>query len=279
MNYLNKAKETNRAIHLTKDLAVDSRDVLHRLRDRLNYAEHHLHQQDMLLQDMLALQLKQVKLPEAFNLKTEHPVAIYSDDHTHPLGTAQDNTRHPRFVGACEKAFGGKLNVLDLGCAGGGLVWDFLLRGHRAMGLEGSDHSLISQRGMWRLLPDHLKTCDITKPFTLDGKFHVISAWEVMEHIPEDLLPGMLANIRDHLRDDGVFVASIATFECADEETGAVWHVTIQDRAWWIETFARHGLTLADPQPFSLADHVRGSGNGPNDWSAALRPDMGFHLC
>jgi hypothetical protein len=54
---------------------------------------------------------------------------------------------------------------MDLGCSGGGIILDALLRGHMAIGLEGSDVSLKQQRAEWRVIPNHLFTCDITKPF------------------------------------------------------------------------------------------------------------------
>ena len=77
---------------------------------------------------------------DEFRLVTDHPIAFHSDDHKHPRGTRNDNTRHPRFVRKCETVFGRKIRALDLGCAGGGLVLDFLLAGHSAVGLEGSDY-------------------------------------------------------------------------------------------------------------------------------------------
>ena len=85
-------------------------------------------------------------------LETAHPVAYTSNDHRFPWGTKNDNTRSPRFCAAIERHFGRRVSALDLGCSGGGIVFDFLLRGHFAMGLEGSDFSLKTQRAEWRLI-------------------------------------------------------------------------------------------------------------------------------
>ena len=217
-------------------------------------------------------------------LKTEYPVAIKSADHRFPRGSAKDNTRYPRFCYKSESLLGSKLRFLDLGCSGGGLVWDFLLRNHFAIGVEGSDFSLINQRAAWRVIPEHLFTCDVTKPFLLTSqesespiKFDLISAWEVLEHIPASDLPRLFENVRNHISPNGLFVASVATFEDFDKDTGAVWHVTVKNQAWWENTIREHGFAVVRDL-FAPADFPRGSGNGPKDWSAARNPELGFHL-
>jgi hypothetical protein len=227
--------------------------------------------------------------PSAMTINTDHPVAIYSDDHKFPRGVRNDNSRHPRFVRAVEQVFNRKVRHLDLGCAGGGLVLDFLLRGHESVGIEGSDFALREQRAEWRVIPRHLFTADITKPFSFsraDGskaRFDVITAWEVLEHIPEASLSGMCTNLRENLSEDGIFVGSIATFEDRDPETGAVWHVTVKPRDWWLEAFAAHGLEAVEGV-FHARDYVRGGGNsrvGPSgrwDWDAERNPELGFHV-
>jgi len=41
---------------------------------------------------------------------------------------------------------------MDIRCSGGGLVLDGILKGHFAIGLEGSDYSKKRQRAEWRLM-------------------------------------------------------------------------------------------------------------------------------
>jgi cyclopropane fatty-acyl-phospholipid synthase-like methyltransferase len=179
--------------------------------------------------------------------------------------------------------FGRQVTHLDLGCAGGGLVRDFLIRGHQSMGLEGSDWSLLEQRAEWRALGPHLRTCDITQPFDiLDPTgaavgFDVISAWEVLEHLPRTSLPRFFDNVRRHLGPEGLFVASIALFEDRDPQSGAVWHVTLEPPEWWAQCMAEAGLSLV-ASPFAPRDYVRGSGSSIDDWDAVAQPDMGFHV-
>ena len=79
-------------------------------------------------------------------LVTEHPVAYGSLDHTDPTGAISDNTRNYGFYNKCRLLYGENLSFLDLGCAGGGLVFEFALNGHVSIGLEGSDISKILAR-------------------------------------------------------------------------------------------------------------------------------------
>jgi SAM-dependent methyltransferase len=209
---------------------------------------------------------------------TSFPLALHSDDHRYPRGTANDNTHGPAFVDACGRIFGRPVRHLDLGCAGGGLVRDFFDAGHYSVGIDGSDYSKRTRRAEWRVIPDHLFTADIAKPFQVSGEpFDVITAWDVLEHIREGDLPLLFDNIVRHLAPGGMFVASVATFPDEDPASGARWHVSIRPRSWWEARLCAAGL-VPGPSPFVHADYVRGSGNGPQDWDAVARPDMGFHV-
>ena len=222
----------------------------------------------------------------AYHLETEHPVALHSDDHKHPYGTAQDNTRSHRFVTKCAALYPDGLSMADLGCAGGGLVLDFLLSGYRAIGLEGSDYSLRTGRAAWRLVPDHLRTCDVARPFTIrDGaggepsRFQLLTAWEVLEHIKEGELPQLFQNVHAHLAEDGTFAGSINCLADEDKGTGAQYHVTIRDHGWWLATFEQHGFVPFMDHPFEPYDFPRGTRNGLFDSSDYnTQPNRGFHF-
>lgn len=219
-----------------------------------------------------------------FEVRTGVPVASGSADHLWPHGTIHDNSVNRRFN---LKLYDWlrrdpELALLDLGCAGGGFVRSILQDGYRAVGLEGSDVSMRLRSGEWDTIPHHLLTADITAPFQLlqtDGvplTFHCVTAWEVLEHIPEEKVDQLAANIAAHLRPGGVFVASIAQFRDEDPITGAIYHVTLRDRAWWAGRFAAQGFTEVTDHPFQTRDFVRGHGMGLKDWDPA--DGDGFHI-
>jgi SAM-dependent methyltransferase len=214
----------------------------------------------------------------------ERPVAYDSDDHKIPWGTSQDNTRSPRFVERCEAIYSRPLTYLDLGCSGGGLALDFVLRGHRGFGVEGSDYSHKAQRAEWRLLKENLRTADITRPFRFTERSgeslrcDVISAWEVMEHIADEDLPGLFDNVRAHLKPDGVFVGSIALRPDDDPVTGAKYHRTVQPKDWWVARYRSLGMRIVDDHAFEFRDFCRGTGNGPLDPDYTVDPGAGFHF-
>lgn len=215
---------------------------------------------------------------------TEYPVAVSSDDHQHPRGAQYDNSRNPRFNRALYETLGCReqIAVMDLGCSGGGLVRSFLEDGHIAVGLEGSDVAQRTRSGEWGAIPHQLFTCDITKPFGVTDEhgrpfqFDAVTAWEVLEHIPELALDGLLANIRRHLKPGGYFIGSVDMLPDGNPLTGAVYHHTLQPKTWWLEQFAAHQLIETTTHTFTRRDMVRGSGLSLKDW----RPEDGggFHL-
>jgi 2-polyprenyl-3-methyl-5-hydroxy-6-metoxy-1,4-benzoquinol methylase len=235
--------------------------------------------------DMIMLLLERAGIPQSrVTVETDHPIALESADHRFPRGTHNDNTRHPRFVYACEKLFGRKIKHLDLGCAGGGLVWDFLIAGNESYGIEGSDYSLLNGRAEWRILRDHLFTADIAKPFRVrdtagrEVMLDLITAWEVLEHIPEPDLSALVSNIAAHLLPGGLFAASVALFEDRDPALGVEWHVTLRPQEWWRQLFEARGFRIEEGL-FNVSDFPRGSGNPRSqDWDVRADPTLGFHL-
>jgi SAM-dependent methyltransferase len=227
-------------------------------------------------------------LPTSVVLKSSAGPALHSVDHIVPKGTVRDNTRWPRLAVWAEELFGRKIRALDLGCAGGGLVFDMVSAGHDAVGVEGSDLSARFSRAEWGTIRDRLFVADITVEFQLwddaagaPAGFDLVTAWEVLEHIPEDLLPGLFGNVLRHLNKGGIFAASVATYEDVDGATGLRWHQTVQPKSWWLGTIGRVAPGLVEVAGgWATKDFPRGSGNPniPWDWDADADPGRGFHL-
>ena len=218
-----------------------------------------------------------------WEIETRHPIAIESMDHIFPRGVKTDETRSPSFANAIEDYFGKKVSYLDLGCAGGGVVYDFIVNGNLALGIEGSDYALIHQRTYWREIQWALKTADLTKPLSIKlnnqiAKFDVIGAWEFFEHIKESDIPQVLLNVRSHLRDEkSMLLANIAMFDDCDSETH--WHQTVMDFDWWKEKFENAGFEIFE-YPIKQNLNPRGTGNTLGTWgrdyNITLNPEMGF---
>ncbi len=235
--------------------------------------------------DANILDLKTLSLRESsqeFRIQTEHQFAIKSQDFINPKGSRNDFTRSAAFVGDVNKIFGRSVSYLDIGCANGGLVNDFLIQGNTAIGIEGSDFGFVTKHDHWRVIPQHLFNADVTKPFLVfrnsqQFKFDVIGAWEVLEHISEEDLPALLQNIREHLNETSIFMASVAQFSDFDPITGREWHVTIKPKKWWYDLFNQCGLRpLEVPRNFAFP---RGNGNSTVwDWDVKLDPNSGFHV-
>lgn len=232
-----------------------------------------------------------------YRVLTDWPVALDSPDHQKPGGTMHDSSRNQKFNDKLYVLYPGpKIRLLDLGCAGGGFVADCLEDGHVAIGLEGSDYSTKwdgpggteaerakrnpGKRAEWANIPNNLFTCDVTRPFSIEkhglkyivtdevlwvpARFDVVTAWEIMEHLPEDRLDQVVTNVLNHLAYGGVWIMSVST-QHGD------YHQTIRPRDWWLELMARHGLehhqSMVD---YFGYDWVR----GPNQ-----NAPCSFHLC
>lgn len=288
---LNRLDSIDSKLHHVESVRLPDRDaIIH----QVNYTNHNLYLhlkeamrvRDLYYRDVMLLLDRMVNwIPDSGVVcDAELEVAYDTDDHNIPWGTAQDNTRSPRFVARCEQLFSRSLTYLDLGCSGGGLALDFILRGHRGFGVEGSDYSLKGQRAEWRLLKRNLFTADITRKFQLRNRDEgtlacdVISAWEVMEHIADEDLPVLFSNVHSHLKPDGIFVGSIALGPDDNPVTGAKYHRTVQPREWWQARYRDLGFEFTTDHPFEFRDFCRGTANGPIDPDYSVEPEVGFHF-
>tara|TARA_R110000824_G_scaffold102089_4_gene242238 strand:+ start:1458 stop:2273 length:816 start_codon:yes stop_codon:yes gene_type:complete len=205
--------------------------------------------------------------PTTMKVITDHPVALNSPDHIFPWGTKRDNTTDVGFIEEIEDYFGrrNKIKALDIGCSGGQLTIDFCMRGHDAIGIEGSDYSAKNFRANWpSYYNNKLFTCDATKPYRVacaenseKTYFDLITAWEVIEHIKEEDLDCFFGNITTHMKEDSIFCGSISVIE--DVIEGHTLHQTVQpEEVWRSEILPKYFSTVEE---FPFKNKVRGGDN------------------
>lgn len=218
---------------------------------------------------------------------TNYPVALDSDDHLHPDGVHLDNHYNVNFVSSVESYYKDqKIDLLDLGCAGGRLVVQMIQKGHRAIGLEGSDHCLTWKPDMiekfgrepagyqnWLNYSNkNLFTCDITYDYEIRNEaelmqFDLITSFDVMEHFYEERIDKSLEMVVKHLKPDGIFVANIALFRVRKEkilEEGFVdYHKSLFTKEKWLTILSRHFHQIDFPFACTNRNHPP-TGNGRN---------------
>lgn len=195
---------------------------------------------------------------------TEKPVAIDSPDHLFPWGTAADNHTNLGFIQEVEKWFNNeKISFIDIGCSGGQLAVDFNNRGHKSIGIEGSDYSVVNKRANWPAFHNKvLFTCDASAPYQVvedDGvtpvKFDCVSSWECIEHIHPDQLDQFFTNISNHMHENSIFVGSISlvsdkhTCGGRSKEPVELHQSLFPENTWVNEILAKH--FTVESYPFS----------------------------
>lgn len=208
-------------------------------------------------------------------IQTNYPIASDSLDHLYPEGVYYDNNVSINFINQIESFYvfinnkiDHKINFLDLGCAGGALSVAMHERGHKSIGIDGSDQCINIVPEVYNhfgRLPygydnwkkyynDILFTCDVTKEFSILEndeilKFDLITCWDVMEHFNENSIDSFLEQVCKHLKNDGIFMGSIAMF---DSGTNNPWtdvknpiedinyHNSVFPKNWWIDRFLKY---------------------------------------
>ena len=211
-------------------------------------------------------------------------IADNSDDYKFPRGAIYDSSVNVKFNLKLYQLlnYNPSIKILDLGCAGGGLVKSFLEDGITAIGVEGSNISKKLRSGEWDSCPYHLFTCDITENFSINSHvgekvlFDVVTAWEVLEHITEKKIEPLILNIIDNLRSKGYFIGSVDKLPDANPNIGAVYHHTLKSKEWWLDKFQKFGFSEVLDHPFKTEDYVRGNGIGIKNWDPI--DGTGFHL-
>lgn len=191
-----------------------------------------------------------------FRLETKKPIAIDSPDHLCPVGSISDNFSCVELIDEVINYFGDKkITALDLGCAGGQFVVDFINKGHDAIGLEGSSHSLngAGKQNWDRYFNSNLFLCDLTEEYQLykDNvplKVDYIHSEEVFEHIAEDKLDFFLQQIKKHLKEGGICSFGISVVEDVRIINGVTYklHQSVFPPNWWKNKLIQNGFSILD---------------------------------
>ncbi len=121
------------------------------------------------------------------------------------------------------------LSVLDVGCAYGYMVRQFLWRGVPAMGCDISQYC---EEKAWEIIPGHFKLCPAWDLDFGDKEFDLIYCEGVLEHLPEDRIMQVFAEF-ERVADRCYLQVSFEGDENAKETEG---HLCMHDESWW---FAR----------------------------------------
>ena len=127
-------------------------------------------------------------------------------------------------------------SILEMGCGGGDMAHFFSLLGiPRYVGIEGNAVALRFSPYI-QARPRHFRCLNLQQEIDLGRKFSVVCSFEVLEHIPEASLDGMLKTIRNHLGPESVFLGTASLQDDLDV------HVTVKERSFWLKAFRRNGL-------------------------------------
>lgn len=167
-------------------------------------------------------------------IKTNYELAIDSPDYTSQqlpnlkmsFSAAEDNSTDHYFISKVAEYIANiqnkdlyslRINCLDLGCGGGQLIIDLNEQYFTdiCIGLDGVSGTL--GRENWNKSDGVLFNADLSKDYEVlkDDtriKFDLITSWEVIEHIHPNDLKTFFDNMINHLKDDGIFLCSIAMF-------------------------------------------------------------------
>lgn len=190
-------------------------------------AHYRLYRLSACLRFVLLAMKREENTTGAAGFRIVKPCATESLDNLHPKG-ALSTIGNPGFLLEMDRRLKHSPRWLDLGCAQGTLVKAARMLGWEAYGIEGAASVVSPSRFIFN--------GDITEHISASEPFDMVTAWEVLEHIPTHLLPGVVNNIVRNLKPGGLFLAS--TNDEPELHCGVDLHVTKLTNAKWKETFS-----------------------------------------
>ena len=166
--------------------------------------------------------------------------SLYNEAYRRGYHKGFSDSRAPRFVRFLLDTASFD-SVLDVGCARGWAVKQFLDAGKHAMGVDASLEPIIDRGALdlrWGTATD--------LPFD-DGQFEAVVSTDMMEHLAPDDVP---VAIREFLRVASHCTAHQIATRPAGHPRTREWfdninpHLTVRPIDWWVEMFERVGWKL-----------------------------------
>jgi SAM-dependent methyltransferase len=123
--------------------------------------------------------------------------------------------------------------AVDVGCGTGWILADLADRGTDVRGIEGSRHAIAASR-----IADRIQRANLERGIPRIGHFDVCICMEVAEHLPKRVASELVAGLAS--------LGETVVFTAATPGQGGTHHVNEQPRSFWLDLFARHGLSERD---------------------------------
>lgn len=131
-------------------------------------------------------------------------------------------------------------SVLDYGCAKGFMVYALRLLGKEAFGADVSEYAVTNCHPN---VKDYLQVIESTEQLT--GGWDLIIAKDVLEHIPKDVIPSVLSELRRRCKT--LFVAvplgDGQRYRIREYEMD-VTHIVREPEEWWLTTLVQAGFKI-----------------------------------
>lgn len=130
--------------------------------------------------------------------------------------------------------------VLDYGCAKGFMVYALRLLGKEAYGADVSEYAV---KNCHPNVKDYLQVIENTEQLT--GGWDLIIAKDVLEHIPKDVIPSVLSELRRRCKT--IFVAvplgDGVRYRIREYEMD-ITHIVREPEEWWLKTIVEAGFKI-----------------------------------